>query len=1306
VKGSKKPKSVSPAVLPRPERLPLSDPNFSWEQFEAFCRHFVSSLPEVEHVHHYGKRGNRQRGIDLVAKLRNGQEWVFQCKQHRRFTSAQASKAVSSTTYKAARYILLLACEATSEVRDEIKKHRDWSLWDVRDISINVRTLPPDVARAVVETHFGSDWRSKFLGLAALGTFVSAEEFFRPLVHRENLFNHSWILVGRDQYTAKLHDFTSSDRERVLVLIGRGGIGKTKILHGFSSDFNRLHPNESLRFTVEGIAIDDEGADKLPPGPCTIVIDDAYRREDLTALLALARRRTEATKVILAIRPYASERLRSLLTQVGYDTREVVVLDELRNLGLAEVKALAAQALGDPNSRHIHALAAATRDSPLITVIGGRLLAEQAIDVRLLERHDEFRHTVLSRFQDILIGQVADLIEPAFCRSLLRLVAAVSPFRLNNDALIQAGATHLNVSPVQLAEALGILEESGVLLRRGYTLRITPDVLADHILHNACVTSQGAPTGYAQQVFNDFASICPAQVLSNLSELDWRIRSTTAQEPNLLEIIWDSLRSEFASASNAVRCHILDILRESAHYQPSQVLEIVEYALRNPAPPDQDDSAKIYQFTHANVLRKVPELLQRIGYTLEYLPHCCDLLWELGRDDSRQTGPNPEHAVRILEDYARYDLGKPISVNEIVVCAVERWLASADVHQHVHSVFGILNGVLQKSGHSSYSEGHTIFSRGFLVNRDNTAKVRAHALRLVFNGALSPRLVVSLKAIDSLKLALQDPAAYYDMVITEEELQRWEPETTKVLDLFDKLIGKTSHPIIHLAIIDAVRWHAHLHKLPAVREKAKEVLARVPETSDLRLVRDLTNGYDYYTGLDDSNFNAAFDERLEKIHKERQRAVDDFLREYPEATSGRLHLESEIAQILEGTGKEPQPWPFLQQLASTDMKYAATMAEAIVETPESLLATQLSSLLPFVNQDNPALASSIARRVVASKDSRLAFSLAAGTGFWGARWQHGMPTGDLQIIRQLSEFEDPMVRLSVIRLLPVLWASAAKDALEIASSIKTSDQVALLSELCGILNPKVHGIPPDQLSDEQLKVLLGSIGTAASIDDWHIGNFIAYSSVRLPRLVVEMLLSRIARSDEGIGSFQPLPPLGLSQKLDGLINYPEYKDLLRMVRDRILEVNNGLEGHWYLPRLFEEVSLQFSQPGLEVLDEWIGSENAEKIIAASRLLKEAYPNFVFIQEAFVANLLEKAHAAGDQCYRAVGSYLEGSAISGERMGRPGEPFPQDIALRDQSREAASRYLPGSPVHRFYETLRKGTEASIKDQLARDEEVIQ
>jgi hypothetical protein len=105
------------------------------------------------------------------------------------------------------------------------------------------------------------------------------------------------------------------------------------------------------------------------------------------------------------------------------------------------------------------------------------------------------------------------------------------------------------------------------------------------------------------------------------------------------------------------------------------------------------------------------------------------------------------------------------------------------------------------------------------------------------------------------------------------------------------------------------------------------------------------------------------------------------------------------------------------------------------------------------------------------------------------------------------------------------------------------------------------------------------------------------------------------------------------------------------------------------------------------------------------VVKEAYLNFVFLQEVYVANLLEKAHAISDDYYREVESNLMIVAISGKRMRTPGEPFPQDIALRDQSREAASHYPSGSPVHKFYATSQKSTEASIKDQIARDEEFL-
>ena len=102
------------------------------------------------------------------------------------------------------------------------------------------------------------------------------------------------------------------------------------------------------------------------------------------------------------------------------------------------------------------------------------------------------------------------------CASLfLNLISAIQPIRLDNERALDFEADFLRVDRPRLLLSLGVLEEVGVLLRRGNTLRIVPDVLADHILHQVSVTPQGQKTGYADTVFHQFASLCPTEVLRN-----------------------------------------------------------------------------------------------------------------------------------------------------------------------------------------------------------------------------------------------------------------------------------------------------------------------------------------------------------------------------------------------------------------------------------------------------------------------------------------------------------------------------------------------------------------------------------------------------------------------------------------------------------------------------------------------------------------------------------------------------------------------------------------------------------------------
>jgi hypothetical protein len=698
--------------------LPLSDPNWTWEGFQAFCLDLVSRLPNTKEAvknHHFGKQGDAQDGIDLFADMKNGEHWGFQCKKEKRFGGADTQKAIKLTTYKAHKFIILLSIEATAAVRKVMRKRKKWDVWDVRDISQAVRNLPPDDARQLLDPHFGPAWRKAFLGLSAASTFPTAEAFFRPLLDGSKLFNHTWALIGRAGYLEGLHAFVGSDQQLVAVFLGRGGIGKTKLLHAFSQGFEGRHPAHRLCFLAEGLPVTQDSLDDLPSTPCVVVVDDAHRRsDDVAALLALAQQRTQPLKIVLSARPQGVDHINSLLSRAGVDERQVARIGTIRDMSREETKELARQALGEGNAYLADRLTAATRDCPLVTVVGGRLLARSAVEPLLLNQHDEFRQAVLTKFEDILIGQVGDLIEPTLCRRLLAVLAAVAPIRPESEQFQQAAAAFLRARPTDVVEGVNVLEQHGILLRRGYSLRIAPDVLADHVLHKACLTPQGRLTGFAQQVYEHFEPVCLTQVLRNLAELDWRVQRASGEQPDLLAAIWAGIEENFRAAPHLVRCQILDVLKDIAYFQPGRMLALVQYAMRNPATAPEDERlARFHQFTHADVVQRLPELLKWISRTLEYLPCCADLLWELGRDEDRRSSfAGHESAMSVLADMASYHFDKSFAVNQAVVEAVRRWLRELDAHDHRHSPLDVLDPVFAKTGHTSYSEGYQIRDPG------------------------------------------------------------------------------------------------------------------------------------------------------------------------------------------------------------------------------------------------------------------------------------------------------------------------------------------------------------------------------------------------------------------------------------------------------------------------------------------------------------------------------------------------------------------------------------------------------------------
>ena len=219
---------IVPPLAPRVDTFSLGD--MPWERFESFAHDLIARSPGYVNCHLYGTRGQKQRGIDLFADDAAGRRWAFSNKRHREYHPSDARDHIAETTYQAARYVLLLSRPASVGVRDEVRTHPAWDVWDSADLRQKVRDLRahnPDAAREMIDHHFGAMWRRDFFGLPAVVAFLAPDDYFRDYLDASRLFHHAYDLIGRTAVVDALDGFVRSPA-RVAVVPGRGGSARTR----------------------------------------------------------------------------------------------------------------------------------------------------------------------------------------------------------------------------------------------------------------------------------------------------------------------------------------------------------------------------------------------------------------------------------------------------------------------------------------------------------------------------------------------------------------------------------------------------------------------------------------------------------------------------------------------------------------------------------------------------------------------------------------------------------------------------------------------------------------------------------------------------------------------------------------------------------------------------------------------------------------------------------------------------------------------------------------------------------------------
>jgi hypothetical protein len=660
--------------------------------------------------------------------------------------------------------------------------------------------------------------------------FDSPSDYFTALDEPTRLLRHDLDLVGRDTELTKLTAATGNGATRVVVQPGRGGIGKTRLLRALAA--NLESSGRRVLFARPAAELTTEVVDGLPDGELVVVVDDAPPELTLGPLLAAAARRADLT-VVVGTRPAGVEALRSAATDGRVDPRQLAVMSPLRALGEPDVLALAELA-AEETSERVRRLAFATPDSPLETVVGGRLLARGELRA---DTDEELRQAVLARFSAEQLGRVTERVPPDIARRLATLVAALQPLDAADEQLIGLVASELSVPVSEIRRWLGDLEAAGLLLARGSLRRLTPNVLADQLLLEACVDQQWHPTGYADELWSRYGVAAAANLLANLAEVDMRL---LARGTSALGGVWSSMEDQFRGADAWGREQLLEIVGRAAYPAPERALEIARIAIDDPARPSDWSLADV-QIDDTSVRERLPRVLRVAGQREAHVPEIVAFLWELGRDDARPTNAHPDHPLRVLEELAAYRL--PGANRDAVLELAERQLATADVDAYHHLPLELVRPLLAREGMTTRPRGRSLVLGSYTVNAEATQRWRERIRALLVDQAVGGSPRSRLAAATLFDEALRLPYGFYGQPVSQDVIDSWRDDQVELMNAIGEIEARTQDGAVRHELSRALEWHVEHDPWPEIRQRAAELLGRL-EGPDEELVEAIAHPWD------------------------------------------------------------------------------------------------------------------------------------------------------------------------------------------------------------------------------------------------------------------------------------------------------------------------------------------------------------------------------------------------------------------------------------------------------------------------------
>lgn len=1248
--------------------LPWPMDALPFETFERFCADFLACLHgDTAKVTRYGSQGHKQNGLDIDAAFRDGSRTMYQCKRQKSLGPAQIAKIVEDLKEHADKKVILFSGIASPQAREKIKSYRDqgWELWDREDITRRARLdLNKFDQLRLVDVYFPGQ-RRQLLGELEPSPWRRPEEFFAGMTATScgntQPWTYAWELVGRSEELEAMKRFAEEPGGRALMLIGNGGGGKTRLLKAMCDAIS--DKQRRFFFLQRDAAVQPKDFEALGDDPKILICDDAHDREDLGQLIEYVADPSHHARLILSLRPYGRQRVDMQIRALRSEDFSPITLKPLNK---EESERLALQALDQfgGDRRHAERLAAYTRDCPLATVIGAKVLASGVMDAQFLGDESQFRGEFLRHIVNQTVTGVSSGLNEPSVKAMLAAIAMLQPIRDDDRELVESLAQLAHIPRQEVVQILKRLHDASVLYKRGYESRLIPDLMGDFLIEEQGIS--------AEEVFDQVPDRYAEQILLNQGRLDWRRSNGDTDRSQFLDPLWSRLLTVFPVGQNHLRA-----AAAVAFYQPKQALAFASRVIEK----GQRDELL------AQIARNAS-----MGTGFSHIADACALLWQLGQNDTQPTNQQPSHGIRVLSEMASPMPGKPIGYIEQVVAYGLELIHYPEAWSGAHTPLEFLAGVLATEGHTTEGNNREIRMRPFFVSQERMAPLRRQVIDACIQLLSHADVSRAIKAAQLLGSALRFPLGLFGATVDQTIRESWDSDFSQTLrDILQKVETGTVPATVAVKLASNVRWHAQ-HGTDEQKALAEKVRAFPSRDLRSRTTLRLMDGWGHLTAPPSKD---SWQENLQRL----QAFAQELLQQFTSPEALYTLLRECLGEIQATKTNDASPHMLLQQLVEASTPFARSLLDHAQPSnnPDPMILPHTGVALAALMHTAPADAYEMIQTFLASDDQR--YMRAVAEAYSRHQPTDGYTTEDRQTLKRLALSTDPMAQKIVAS---ALFNVARKDydlavELVVAADFDVSPEAThdYLMWLSG--NDQ---IPFHRLTDEHIKVILQKLEKREDIGDYWILAFLKKVLSTRRDIGIQFFKSRMLRAaGREDWAYRPIPWGATNEVSPDLAATPDTDRLLRELFQWAVEQEEA--GNSILIWFGDFIKFLFG-----TLNEalrgfvlgWASSGKEIEIDVLASVLREAPPDFIFVNSNFVRDLLRAAKFVSNEAMETVSSALYASSISGVRQGSPGKPFPRDLMMRDEATKLMESMGRFDPAYKLYQRVRESALRDIEFQV--------